>query len=73
MKTLADELKEEGFEDGKKENMVDVLTTFLENRFGELSDELVTKIENSSIKNLEKLKDNFFKIESIDEVEDMLE
>ncbi|WP_159429968.1 DUF4351 domain-containing protein [Halarsenatibacter silvermanii] len=77
METIADELREKGKEEGKKEGrkeeLVDVLKTFLEDRFGEIPDEISTKIENSSMEELEKLKDNFFKIENIEDVGEILE
>ena len=73
MKTIADELMERGEEKGRKEELVDTLKFFLEKKFGELSDELIEKMENSSIADLKKVKRNFFDIESLDEVNDLLD
>ncbi len=92
MKTIADELMERGEEKGRKEELVDTLKFFLEKKFGELSDELIEKMENSSIADLKKVKRNFFEkmenssiadlkkvkrnffdIESLDEVNDLLD
>ena len=80
MKTIADELMErgeekgleKGLEKGRKEELVDTLKFFLEKKFGELPDELIEKIESSSIEDLKKVKRSFFDIESLDEVNDIL-
>ncbi|WP_159429748.1 Rpn family recombination-promoting nuclease/putative transposase [Halarsenatibacter silvermanii] len=80
VKTLADELKEEakqeGFEEGKekgrREELIDTLVTFLEGRFGVLSEDLEEKIEASSMEDLKKLRENFFNIDSLEEAEEIL-
>ncbi|SDL10693.1 hypothetical protein [Halarsenatibacter silvermanii] len=76
MKTLADELKEEGFEHGKEKGRIEELREtvekLLEMRLGELSSDLTDRIGNTPREELVEIRDSIFEIESEEDVEEIL-
>ena len=69
METIADELEEKG----RRDELIVTVNKLLELKFEDLPSSIKDDIENSNKEQLEAIRDNIFEIETIEDVEELLD